>query len=215
MKYNLILLFTTLFLFTHLGIAESIKTKPSKNSVALTFDDGPDPRFTPVILNILEEKGAKATFFVLGQQAQRYPELIKLILKGGHSIASHTYSHTNLKTLSAEKISLELRKTNETLEGIVGKKPKCLRPPYGALNTTVRMIAEQEGLKVVTWDLNSFDYTGKSPSELTSWVLNNARAGADILMHDAGRGGDRTSRALADIIDGYKAKNIGFDVLCN
>jgi peptidoglycan/xylan/chitin deacetylase (PgdA/CDA1 family) len=191
-----------------------LSLKPQKGSVALTFDDGPDPKHTQEVLDILKKQGVKATFFMCGDAAQRYPELVKAVQKDGHVIANHTFSHPNLAHLSLNKVTWEIQHTNDILKQITGEAPKCLRPPFGALNKQVHIVASEQNLAVVTWDLNSFDYTGETPEKETQWVLEKAKAGSVILMHDSHRGGARTALALTGIIEAYKKRGIGFDTIC-
>jgi peptidoglycan/xylan/chitin deacetylase (PgdA/CDA1 family) len=143
-----------------------------------------------------------------------YPELVKAVQKDGHVIANHTFSHANLAHLSPAKMAWEIQHTNEILQKITGEAPKCLRPPYGASNKLVHTVAGEQKLAVVTWDLNSFDYTGETPEKETQWVLEKAKAGSVILMHDSHRGGARTAIALPAIIEAYKKRGIGFDTIC-
>ena len=204
-----------LFILVFLLGSPSLAAELKPGSVALTFDDGPDPKHTLQILKILKEQNVKATFFMLGIKARQYPELVKAVKADGHVIANHSYNHANLAHLNANKLKYEISETNEILKQITGQEPKCLRPPYGASSKEVRAVSAQAGLTVVTWDLNSFDYTNETPAKEEQWVLEKAKSGGVILMHDALRGGAHTVVALPNIIAGYKKRGVRFDTICN
>lgn len=189
-------------------------TKPSKNSIALTFDDGPDPRYTPDILKILKDNSIKATFFVTGEKAKRYPHLIEAIHQQGHVIANHTVNHPMLTRLSSNKINYEIAETNRRVEKIIHVKPRCLRPPFGKYNARVIQIANKNGLTVTNWDLNSFDYNRRGVNQLVNWVLNQSHPGYVILLHDGGGNRSQTVKALPRIIQGFKDRGIGFEAVC-
>jgi peptidoglycan/xylan/chitin deacetylase (PgdA/CDA1 family) len=194
--------------------AEGLKTRPAKTSVALTFDDGPDPRHTQAILDILARYKIHATFFIVGKNAKEHPELVKAIEAAGHSIGNHSYQHPSLARLSSERVTKEIEKTDDVLFAITGEHPKCLRPPYGASSDRVVAIAKKEGLKTVRWDVASLDYTGLPPAQVVHLVLSKTHGGQIILMHDLGRGGDRSVKALPAIIEGFQKRNIGFETIC-
>lgn len=181
-----------------------MKLLGGSRKVVLTFDDGPHPRTTPLILQILKRRNLKAIFFVLGLQAQKFPELIKQIHDEGHLIGNHSYGHKNLAQLSEEKLREELGKTSRLIESITGSKPEFLRPPYGAMNRNVLRVANSEGMSVVMWTVDPKDWQNKN--ELT--VLRNLdrqlgfsggnMRGGVVLMHDIY---PSTVRALGPLLD--------------
>lgn len=128
-----------------------------ENLCALTFDDGPSPYTTPRLLEQLEQNGIKATFFLLGSNASRYPRIVERIKNDGHEIGNHSWSHANLKMLSAEKQKEEISRTDETLRS-QGVTPLYLRPPYGAFDERTIRIAEDLGLSLILWSLDSHDW---------------------------------------------------------
>ena len=170
----------------------------------LTFDDGPHPKTTPLILETLRKRNIKAIFFVLGIQAMKYPEIVRQIHEDGHIIGNHSFSHKNLAQISEEKMREELGRTSEIIEKITGKRPEYLRPPYGAMNRNVLRVANSEGMAIVLWTIDPKDWQNKN--ELT--VLRNIdrqmgisggdRRGGAILLHDIY---PSTVRALEPMLD--------------
>ncbi|KAI8638558.1 hypothetical protein BD408DRAFT_373275 [Parasitella parasitica] len=130
---------------------------PSERTWALTFDDGPS-NFTIDLLNILDKANVKATFCVMGAHAKQYPEIIKRAYEAGHQIASHTYSHPHLMSLSNEKIVYEIRATEEAIKAAIGVKPRYIRPPYGEADARVKSILKKMGYKTLMWNVDPTDY---------------------------------------------------------
>jgi peptidoglycan/xylan/chitin deacetylase (PgdA/CDA1 family) len=126
-------------------------------SWALTFDDGPS-EVTPALLDILRNKGVKATFCVLGAYAEKYPDILKRIYDEGHQIASHSYSHAHLMSLTNEEIVNELRATDEVIRRITGVAPRYVRPPFGEADERVKTLLERMGYKVLMWNVDPHDY---------------------------------------------------------
>jgi peptidoglycan/xylan/chitin deacetylase (PgdA/CDA1 family) len=137
------------------GMALIRQSMPA-NYCALTFDDGPGP-YTAELLDLLAARGIVATFFVLGQQAERRPALIKRMLAEGHEVANHSYSHANLRRLGAEAQYLELKKTCDIL-GRLGAEPRWFRPPYGCYNAETVAAADALGMTIMLWSLDSQDW---------------------------------------------------------
>jgi peptidoglycan/xylan/chitin deacetylase (PgdA/CDA1 family) len=215
MNKSILLLIALFSISANLSAGFVTKLKPGPGMVALTFDDGPDPRYTPIVLSILARNHIKATFFIVGSMAKAHPGLVLDIQRAGHVIANHTYHHPSLRSMSAARIDEEIMVTNQVLRGITGETPKCLRPPYGNVNQKVRDIANKEGLRVVTWDWNSLDYTKETPETEARNILAHTGAGSVVLMHDANRGGMHTAEALPAVIEGYVKRGIGFDTICD
>ncbi|KAF1797938.1 hypothetical protein FB192DRAFT_1311691 [Mucor lusitanicus] len=130
---------------------------PSERTWALTFDDGPS-NFTIELLNILDKANVKATFCVMGAHAKQYPEIIKRAYDAGHQIASHTYSHPHLMSLSNEKIVYEVKATEEAIQAAIGVKPRYIRPPYGEADARVKSILKKMGYKTLMWNVDPTDY---------------------------------------------------------
>ncbi len=174
---------------------------PVEHKVAyLTFDDGPHPTYTPQVLDVLRKHGAKATFFVLGSQAQAHPELIDRIAAEGHAIANHTWDHPDLVSKSDQQFADQVIRT-QTLLG--SRATSCLRPPYGSVDETVRKRAEDAGMRIVLWTADTNDWRLPGASTIARRIVAGLHDGANILMHDGG--GDRSQtvagleQALAEL----------------
>ena len=177
-------------------------------TVALTFDDGPRLGYVEPLLDILREKGVRATFFLVGRQVLMYPELVRAIDAGGHVVANHTFDHYNLLSLPPENVYREWRLCNEAVESVIGKKPRFARPPGGRYNEFVAEQATGEGLRIVLWTNNPGDYSASlSGPSLARKVLSGARKGDIVLLH---AGVSSTVDALPEIIDGYRKKGYSF-----
>lgn len=172
-------------------------------SVSLTFDDGPDVDITSKILDVLEKEGIKATFFVTGQQSNKFPYQVEKINRHGHLVLSHTFSHRQLDLASREAVSREIVMTDEVVAKITGKNPKGVRPPYGAINqTVVDVLVEKEKLTIL-WSIDTLDWAGDEAETVAANVLDNVRPGDIILMHSIG-GRTNTVKALPIIIKGLR-----------
>jgi peptidoglycan-N-acetylglucosamine deacetylase len=180
--------------------------------IALTFDDGPSPTFTPKILDLLKSYDVKATFFSVGYRMEKQPEIVKRQVEEGHEIANHTYSHPSFRRLSKAKIKEELNKTTETIYKFTGKTPKHFRPPEGYYNEKIINTANETGYTVVmwSWHLDSFDWRYPGVDYMVRKILSNATGGDIMLFHDFG--GDRTTtiKALQQIIPVLKMRGYTF-----
>ena len=160
--------------------------------LALTFDDGPNPRCTPVLLDMLGKRGVKATFFMMGSRAEMEPALVRRVVEEGHLVGNHTWSHPNLARTAAGKIREELTRTSETLEQITGSQVRYFRPPFGARRPVVFKIARELGLRVVTWNAMTADWSERSADriagKLVAKIGRNERRGmaTNIVLHDGG-----------------------------
>jgi len=169
-KWIAILLF---FMSCSLYAFEDAKKFPEAGTIALTFDDGPNPTYTPQILAILKKYHIKATFFVVGMNAEKYPELIKQIYADGHAINSHSQTHPMLTKISEKQLQNEIEKPKEIIHEIIGINPKCLRYPFGMSNHHVRDQIHAHGMTPVPMGFNSFDYDRPGSEKISSWVLKN------------------------------------------
>lgn len=149
--------------------------------VALTFDDGPNPETTRKVLDTLKKYNAKATFFMLGSRVSFYPELVKEMKDAGHELGNHTWNHPDLTKASTKKIATEINNTSDAIAQASGSKPTVFRPPYGAVNKTVR---SQTNLPVILWDVDTLDWKYRSAPRLLESVKQHVRDGSIILMHD-------------------------------
>lgn len=161
---------------------DSDKDTPSSDKqVALTFDDGPHPTNTLEVLQLLDEYNAKATFFMLGNRVDFYPDIAKMIAEKGHELGNHTWSHKNLTSLRQEEMSEEVKITNEVIQNATGEHPTAFRPPYGAINDQVREVI---GITPTLWTIDTLDWKSHDPNEVLSIVKENVTNGSVILMHD-------------------------------
>lgn len=184
-----------------------------KDSVALTFDDGPDPDWTPAILDILKSKGIKATFFVVGTEAERYPEIIERIVAEGHEIGNHTFTHPNLAEAPASLIKLELNATQRLIESLTGRSTTLFRPPYNADSRPANLqellpigIAQSLGYMTVLENVDPRDWQKPNKNKLLERVKDELPRGNIILLHDGGGDRSATVEALPKILDYLKER---------
>jgi peptidoglycan-N-acetylglucosamine deacetylase len=176
--------------------------------VALTFDDGPDPAYTPQVLAILAKYNVRATFFMLGSQAARHPELAREVQAQGEVIGSHCYDHVSLLTASRHYVRSEISRAETELEKVLGEKPHFLRPPYGFHPPFLMEEAKKRDYLVVGWSLSSHDSSRLSAEQLARRVIDQARPGDIILLHDGRGNRQATVAALPEILEGLKAKGL-------
>jgi peptidoglycan-N-acetylglucosamine deacetylase len=181
--------------------------------VYLTFDDGPHPTYTPRVLDVLSRYQARGTFFQIGQNVANDPALTRRVHLAGHGVQNHTWSHPDLRTVSAATFNSEVRRTDTAIRAQTGYTPRCLRPPYGAVNTTVRNRAAALGKTVTLWTVDPQDWARPGSSVIASRVLNNVRPNSVILLHDGGGDQSQTVAALSTILSTLKARGYGFRVL--
>lgn len=177
---------------------------PGSKLIALTFDDGPSAATTPRLLDTLQSKGVKATFFVLGTMAQRAPDVLKREQAEGHEVASHTPYHNQLTTLTAAQVRAEALEMDRIFTEILGTVPPFTRPPYGSFNATV---GEALGQPMVLWSIDPRDWQDRNASIVCSRVVSAARDGAIILVHDIHA---TTVDAVPCIIDSLRAQGYEF-----
>ncbi|MGH7938557.1 MAG: polysaccharide deacetylase family protein, partial [Chthoniobacterales bacterium] len=178
------------------------------HEVSLTFDDGPDPKWTPQILDILKAANVKAAFFLVGVNAERYPDLVRRIVAEGHEIGNHTYYHPNLGACWPEHIRLELNATQLLLETITGRSTTLFRPPYGAdtspsgLNELIPLkIAQDLNYLVILENIDPQDWARPGTDVIVTRVKQQRRDGNIILLHDGGGDRSQTVAALPRILD--------------
>lgn len=157
------------------------RTRDDGPMIALTFDDGPHGVYTDMILDTLQAYDAKATFFVLGMQADAYPAQIKRAKNLGCDIGSHTYGHPDLTACASTKVISEISRTNAAVRRSIGENTSLFRPPYGNHNAFVRSTA---GVPTILWNVDPADWKSKNAREIAQHVLSYARDGDIVLMHD-------------------------------
>jgi cellulose synthase/poly-beta-1,6-N-acetylglucosamine synthase-like glycosyltransferase/peptidoglycan/xylan/chitin deacetylase (PgdA/CDA1 family) len=195
------------------------RSLPAKQ-IALTFDDGPDPVWTPKILDVLAKQQAKATFFVLGSRVNRYPEITRRILAEGHELGSHTFTHVDLAGVAGWRRDLEIALTGNAIAGATGYQTTLFRPPFSsepdALTatdfTTLRNVGSQGYIAVLT-DLDTKDWQRPGVSEIVNAATPEAGGGAVVLMHDGGGDRAETVAALDQLIPQLKAQGYQFSTV--
>ncbi len=182
---------------------KAVDVTDDTKKVALTFDDGPHPRYTQQLLDGLRERNVKVTFFIVGKNAEKYPEIVKNIAKDGHLIGNHTYSHVQLNTLSLEEQCIEITKTNELLYGITGIYPEFIRPTFGEWDKKLECSMD---MIPVLWSVDTLDWTTDNVDKIVENGTKKIKDGDIILMHDYY---DTSVTAAFRIID--KLQSEGFE----
>jgi polysaccharide deacetylase family sporulation protein PdaB len=200
-----------------LSLSELVKKYPtffklhgstSEKKVALTFDDGPDERFTPKILDILKANNVKATFFIVGKRANEDPELVKRIVREGHVIGNHSFSHANLPKLDEKQFEEQIRSSEAAIKQLIGYAPKLIRPPYGAINEEQVKWVSEHNYVIVNWNVDSLDWKSLGSEQVLTNVMKQTRPGSIILQHSGGAASQDLSgtvEALPSIISKLKA----------
>ena len=153
--------------------------------IALTFDDGPNATLTPKLLNMLAAHHMKATFFVVGQNAESHPDILRRAVREGHEIANHSWSHPNLGKMGDDAVRRELQRTDDAIFAAIGKHPTLMRPPYGSLTARQkRWIHDDFGYRIIIWDVDPFDWKRPGPTVVCNRILKETRPGSIILAHD-------------------------------
>lgn len=160
------------------------ESRTSQKLVALTFDDGPYPPYTDQILDVLKERQVPATFFVIGQNAAKYPDLIRRIAAEGHQLGNHTYNHVDLLKLDRQAIISEIAETNKVIAGALGYTPHVIRPPHGFRDAVVMDAMAEYQLKVVEWSVSSRDWVNPGVEVIVERTLGKVQNGSIILLHD-------------------------------
>jgi len=174
----------------------------------MTFDDGPHPKLTPKLLDLLKERGIKATFFVIGKNVAEFPDVAKRIVDEGHEIANHSWTHPQLTKLSAAGFASEISQTNDAIQQATGIRPVVMRPPYGAINANLtKRLNEEYGLSVILWSVDPLDWKIRKSDHVSSHIIKNAAPGGIILAHDIHAS---TVDAMPETLDALLAKGYKF-----
>jgi peptidoglycan/xylan/chitin deacetylase (PgdA/CDA1 family) len=180
-----------------------------ERAVALTFDDGPDPVYTPQILDVLARYEVKATFFVIGRRVDAHPEMVRRIVAAGHAVGSHGYSHAILRGVWPGEITTELDQSDAALYRAAGIRTRLFRHPGGMQGAFLPFVARAGGWRVVVWSVDPRDYTQPAAGEIARRVLEAAHPGAIVLLHDGSPDGNKsreqTVAALPAILEGLRA----------
>ncbi|SIT88642.1 polysaccharide deacetylase family protein [Edaphobacillus lindanitolerans] len=189
------------------GTGEPEPLDPDGKYVALTFDDGPHPQVTPRVLETLEREDVKATFFMLGSQAEFYPDVARQVAEAGHEIGNHSDSHPDLTKFGIDGIRRQMVGSARKIEAATGVRPDVERPPYGAINDAVKQAASESGTPIVLWSVDSLDWKSRNAGAVNRLVSGRVHPGAIILMHDIHAS---TADALPQMIAELKAKGYQF-----
>ena len=187
------------------------ETATGEKVLYLTFDDGPHPEYTPEVLDLLDARGAKATFFEIGQAVASHPELSREVVARGHALGNHTWDHPDMRKLDAVELRNEIEKTSTLLEATTGRRVTCMRPPYGASNDAVRAAIAADGLSIQLWDIDPQDWNRPGVDAIVANVTSGAGAGRISLMHDGGGNRSQTIEALARVLDALGAEGYRFE----
>jgi len=193
-----------------------IKTKDKL--VALTFDDGPSPEWTPKILDVLKKYAVKATFFMIGEHCLKYPETARRVAQESHEIGNHTFDHP-------QELIDEIKRSEKAIEEVTGKRTRLIRPPKAWLTSVEKKVINELGYKIILWSLNSKDWVNFNDRYIVKYLMRNIKPGDIILFHDSGgvftsEGGKRTEtvKAIARLIEKLKTKGYRFvtvsELLC-
>lgn len=173
--------------------------------VAITFDDGPSPTLTPRVLEVLRLHDAHATFFLLGTQVEKFPELAREIADAGHDVANHSLSHRSFRSLFPSEITRELDRTDAAIVAATGRHPRFVRPPYGRFPDSTIALVRDRGGDLVLWSVDAGDWADAPPERIAAAVVDAARPGAIILLHDRE---PATVRALPEILAGLRRRGL-------
>jgi peptidoglycan/xylan/chitin deacetylase (PgdA/CDA1 family) len=176
--------------------------------IALTFDDGPSAKLTPKLLDLLAAHHIKATFFLIGENAAQYPDIVAREAKEGHEVANHSWSHPNFGKMSDDGIRSQVRRTDDAIRIAIGTRPTLLRPPYGSITPRQKKWLNQEfGYKIVLWDVDPLDWRRPGPAVVCNRIVKNTRAGSIVLAHDIHPG---TIDAMPCVLKELEAKGFKF-----
>ncbi|MBC7996635.1 MAG: polysaccharide deacetylase family protein [Leptolyngbya sp.] len=182
-------------------------------NIYLTFDDGPNPATTPGLMELFEEEGVKATFFVIGNQVEKHEDLLKLVSDSGHSIGNHTYSHPFLPALSQRKMEVEILSTNQRIKDITGRAPKLFRPPFGIADAKAQRLLKEQNMDIVYWSAFSEDWRKIGVESVVSRLAKHAMPGAIMILHELEPTGKQTIAAARTLIQQLKKQNYTFKAL--
>jgi len=191
----------------------SILLNIADDSIHLTFDDGPDPVATPLILQELKAHNIQATFFLLGQNVQKFPDLVRQIHNEGHQIGNHSYAHKRLLFKNKAFLRDEILRTMEILEKTIGTHSKYFRPPYGYFGWTTLKVLHELGLTCVLWDVDSKDYKLNSVTDISLRVISNTTNGSILLFHDNDLTSHRVGTYLPVLLNTLLRKGFIFKTL--
>ena len=179
----------------------------TKKQIAITFDDGPHPKYTPKLLSILKANHVKATFFLVGMLAEKYPKLVRAESRAGHSIGDHTYHHVNLTQIPSAYVATEIDACGDVLKKITGRRTHLFRPPGGDYNDQVAEVASALNYKIILWTDDPGDYSSPGEAVIMNRIMDKVTNGGIILIHD---GIQQTIDILPKVISNLRKKGYEF-----
>jgi peptidoglycan/xylan/chitin deacetylase (PgdA/CDA1 family) len=177
-------------------------------SVYLTFDDGPYPQTTPYLLELLEEQGIQATFFLIGKNCALHPELVKQIHDAGHTIGNHSFNHLLLPLLPSKQLEQEIALTNQVIEEVTGQAPELFRPPFGLMDYRAASILKERDMTPVYWGPVTDDWRKPGQRRIVRRVMWSVGDGSLIVLHEGSHLGKQTTGAASEII--RRVKDLGY-----
>jgi peptidoglycan-N-acetylglucosamine deacetylase len=186
----------------------------SAGEIYLTFDDGPDPAWTPRVLELLARYRARATFFVLGRAAATHPELVRQAFAAGHGVGNHTWSHRRLTSLGGGQLEAEVGAASAAIRRATGAPARCLRAPAGVVDAASADRVQALGLRLVEWDVDTYDWRRPGAGVIAGRVLSRVRPGDVVLLHDGGGDRSQTVAALQQVLAPLSARGFRFRALC-
>lgn len=187
----------------------------TQKNIAITFDDGPTEN-TLLILDLLKKQEAKATFFCIGKNIEKHPEILKKIISEGHIVGNHSYSHSHFFDFYRKnRVIDELEKTNSIIEKVIGKKTQLFRPPYGVTNPSIRKALEVTKHKVIGWNIRSLDGIAKNKKMILNRIINRITPGGIILLHDTNLQSVKVLEQLLLILEKNNYKVVSLEQLLN
>lgn len=187
------------------GTAISVEKEKESGApqIALTFDDGPNPKSTPILLDGLKERGVKVTFFVIGVNAEKYPEIVKRENEEGHIVGNHTYHHVEITKLTEEEAEYEIMRTSDLVEIITGRPTEFMRPPFGVWQKKMELEFE---VMPVLWTVDPLDWTTENEDEIVNKVVTDVEENDIILLHDCYLSSVNAALRIIDILqkEGYE-----------
>ncbi len=181
-----------------------------QQGVALTFDDGPSPPVTGLLLDLLKRENVRATFFLIGENAVRHPELVKRMAAEGHLVGNHTQTHANLLTLSRAAGHAELESGSRSIASVLGEPPRYFRPPFGFRYPWTLRSARNLGQEPVMWSLNPRDFHDPGVDVIVQRVVDAVKVGSIVLLHDGPADREQTLEAVARLIPALRERGFGF-----
>ena len=220
LKQGVALVLAALFgMMTVINLPQAVASEPrvvyrrvitEEKLVALTFDDGPHPRYTPMILELLAQYGAKATFFVIGKNMELYGDVTRRAAREGHEIGNHTYAHPAISKITDLEFECEILRNEALIEEYTGSPPTIFRPPEGYFSPTVERIVRKNGSTVILWNVDTEDWAGCPSDEIVRNVMANTVPGSIILFHDYVGSKSTTIDALKEILPRLSAAGYRF-----